>query len=122
MYPVYRNQATAAYLSLYFFTFLSQFFIPLFSGTVRLRRNCEAFKVETWYTRGQWADVSCILESGYCYLFVPLFIFLSLSFHFFPFLQFSVHNMYNFSDRAIAGLLSDPLTVLVNFYLYSLVF
>ena len=30
--------------------------------------------------RGQWADVSCILESGCCCLFVPLFSFLSLQF------------------------------------------
>ena len=44
MYYVYRNQAAAAYLSLYFFIFLSlqlstlKFFITLFSGTVRSRR------------------------------------------------------------------------------------
>ena len=44
MYRVYRNQAAAAYLSLYFsFFFLSnfqtlKFFITLFSGTMRPRR------------------------------------------------------------------------------------
>ena len=44
MYRVYRNQAAAAYLSLYFlFFFLSnfqtlKFFVTLFSGTVRPRR------------------------------------------------------------------------------------
>ena len=44
MYYVYRNQAAAAYLSLYFFIFLSlqfstlKYFITLFSGTVRPRR------------------------------------------------------------------------------------
>ena len=27
-------------------------------------RNCEDYKVETWYTCGQWMDVSCILESS----------------------------------------------------------
>ena len=44
-------------------------------------RNCEAQKVETWYKRGQWADVLCTLESGCCSFFVPLFfIFLSLQF------------------------------------------
>ena len=42
-------------------------------------RNCEALKVETWYTRGHWADVSCILESGCCFLFVPLFLHFSFS-------------------------------------------
>ena len=43
MYHVYRNQAAAAYLSLYFFIFFSnfqtlKFFITLFSRTVRPRR------------------------------------------------------------------------------------
>ena len=44
MYHVYRNQAAAAYLSLYFFIFLSlqfstlKFFVTLSSGTVRPRR------------------------------------------------------------------------------------
>ena len=44
MYCVYQNQAAAAYLSLYFFIFLSlqfqtlKFFITLFSGTMRPRR------------------------------------------------------------------------------------
>ena len=41
MYRVYQNQAAAAYLSLYFFIFLSlqfqtlKIFVTLFSGTVR---------------------------------------------------------------------------------------
>ena len=44
-------------------------------------RNCEAWKIESWYTHGQWADVSCIPESGCCSIFVPLFfIFLFLQF------------------------------------------
>ena len=43
MYHVYRNQAAATYLSLYFFIFLSNFptlkvFITLFSGALRPRR------------------------------------------------------------------------------------
>ena len=44
MYHVYWNQAAAAYLSLYFFIFLSlqfstlKFFVTLFSGTVTPRR------------------------------------------------------------------------------------
>ena len=79
MYHVYWNQA-AAYLSLYFFFFLSNFqtlkiFITLFSRTVRPRR----LKLGR-YTRGQWADISCIPESGCCCLLVPLFHFLSLQF------------------------------------------
>ena len=73
MYRVYRNQAAAAYSPLYFFIFLSnfqtlKFFVTLFSGTVRPRR----LKLGT-----QWADVSCIQESGCCCLFVPSFFFLS---------------------------------------------
>ena len=38
MYPVYRNQAAAAYLSFYFYQFSFQFsniFVAFFSGTVR---------------------------------------------------------------------------------------
>ena len=43
MYRVYRNQAVAAYSSLHFFIFLSNFqilhlFVTLFSGNVRPRR------------------------------------------------------------------------------------
>ena len=79
MYHVYRNQPAVAYSSLYFFIFLSlQFsninvFVTLFSGTVRPRR----LKLRTV----QWADVSCLPESGCCCLFIPLFfIFLSLQF------------------------------------------
>ena len=30
-------------------------------------------KIKTWYTCGQWADVSCISESGCCCLFIPLY-------------------------------------------------
>ena len=80
MYHVYRNQAAALihpFTSSFFFLSNFQtlkFFVTLFSGTVRPRR----LKL---YTHGQWADVSCIPESGYCCLFIPLFfIFLSLQF------------------------------------------
>ena len=58
MYCVYRNQAAVAYLSIYFFFFLSlsnfqtlKFFVTLFSGTVRPRR----LKLDTQC--GQWGDV-----------------------------------------------------------------
>ena len=30
----------------------------------RFLRNFESCKVETWYTHGQWADVSCIPDQG----------------------------------------------------------
>ena len=42
-------------------------------------RSCGAKKIETLYTRGQWADVSWIPESGCCCLFVPLFLHFSFS-------------------------------------------
>ena len=41
--------------------------------------NCEAQKIETWYTGGQWADVSYVLESGCCYLFIHLFLHFAFS-------------------------------------------
>ena len=41
--------------------------------------NCAAYKIETWYTCEQWADISCILELGCCCLFVPLFLHFSFS-------------------------------------------
>ena len=47
-------------------------FVTLFSGTVRPRR----LKL---YTHGQWADVSCIPETGCCCLFVLLFLHFSFS-------------------------------------------
>ena len=76
---VYRNPAAASYSSLYFFIFLSLQFsnIKMFRPT--FLRNCEALKVETWYTRGKWADVSCRPKSGCCYLFIPLFLHFSFS-------------------------------------------
>ena len=79
MYHVYRNQAAPAYSSLYIFIFLSLQFssIEIFRHT--LLRNFEAYKVETWYIRGQWADVLCIPESGCSCIFVPLFLHFSFS-------------------------------------------
>ena len=49
-----------------------KFFVTHFLGTVRPRRLKR-------YIRGQWADVSCIPESGCCCLFVPLFRYVSFS-------------------------------------------
>ena len=80
MYRVYRNQAAAAYWSLYFFIFVSLQFSSFKSFRHIFLRNCEAWKVETRYTCEQWVDVSCIPESGCCCLFVLFFFF---SFFFF---------------------------------------
>ena len=79
MYVIYRIQAAGAYLSLYFFIFLSlqfstlKFFITLFSGTVRPRR----FKLGTHVDRGK-----CIVYNGISLLllicpFISSFFFLS---------------------------------------------
>ena len=77
MYCVYRNLAAASYSFLYFFIFLSLQFSSFKKFCHTFLRNCEAWKIKTWYTHGQWVDVSCIPESGCCCLFVPLFLHLS---------------------------------------------
>ena len=51
---------------IYFFIFLSLQFSNITIFRYTFRRNCEAWKIETWYTCGQWADVWCITESGCC--------------------------------------------------------
>ena len=69
-------------------------FVPLFLHFLSLQfsnikifchtfiRNCESYKVETWYTCGQWVAVLCIPESGCCCIFVPLFcIFIFSNIH-----------------------------------------
>ena len=81
MYQVYRNQAAAAYLSLYFFIFLSlqfstlKFFITLFSGTVRPRR----LKLGTHIDSGQMYHVYQN-QAAAAYSSPYFFIFLSLQF------------------------------------------
>ena len=64
MYRVNRNQGQGP-ITLGV-TFLDRFYnLPLMkSFCYRFLRNYESCKVETWYTYGQWADVSCIPESG----------------------------------------------------------
>ena len=76
MYHVYRNQAAAAYSSLYFFIFLSRqfstlkFFITLFSGTMRPRR----LKLGTHVDIGQmyrvyWNQAAAAYLSLYFFIF-----------------------------------------------------
>ena len=78
MYHVYWDQAAAAYLSLYFCIFLSLQFsnIKIFRHT--FLRNCEAKKVETWYTYEQWVGELCIPESC-CYSYLSFYFFIFLS-------------------------------------------
>ena len=81
MYRVYRNQAAAAYSSLYFFIFLSlqfstlKFFITLFSGTVRPGR----LKLGTHVDSGQMYRVYRN-QAAAAYSSLYFFIFLSLQF------------------------------------------
>ena len=78
IYCVYRNQAAAAYLSLYFsFFFLSNFqiskiFVVLFSGTVRPRR----LKLDTHMNSG-WMYLVYQNQAAAAYLSLYFFIFLS---------------------------------------------
>ena len=81
MYRVYRNQAAAAYSSLYFFIFLSlqvsniKIFVTLFSGTVRSRR----LKLGTHVDSGQMYHVNRN-QAAAAYLSLYFFIFLYLQF------------------------------------------
>ena len=81
MYQVYWNQAAAAYLSLYFFIFLSlqfstlKFLVTLFSGTVRPRR----LKLGTHVDSGQMYHIYRN-QAAAAYLSLYFFIFLSLQF------------------------------------------
>ena len=66
--------------------FLSKFRTNIFQPT--FLRNCEAYKVETLYTRGQWVVVSYTPESDCCsYLSLYCVMFISLqisNINFFP--------------------------------------
>ena len=79
MYCVYRNQAAAAYSSLYFFVFLFlelsnlKIFFTLFSGTMRPRR----LKLGTHVDRGQMYHVSGIRLLLLIHPFISSFFFLS---------------------------------------------
>ena len=88
IYHVYRNQAAAAYFSLYFFIFLSlqfstlKFFVTLFSGTVRSRR----LKIGTHVDSGQMYHVYPN-QAAAAYSSLYFFIFLSPIFNFEIFLH-----------------------------------
>ena len=79
MYRVYRNQAAAAYSSLYFsFFFLSnfqtlKFLVTLFSGTARPRR----LKLVTYLKNGQMYRVYRNHAANLIHLFIFSFFFLS---------------------------------------------
>ena len=79
MYHVYRNQAAAAYSSLYFFIFLSlqfstlKFFVTLFSSTMRPRR----LKLITHLDSGQMYHVYRNQAAAATHPFISSFFFLS---------------------------------------------
>ena len=81
MYHVYWTQAAAAYLSIYFFIFLSlqfstlKYLVTFFSGTMRLRR----LKLGTHMGNGQLYHVYWS-QAAAAYLSLYFFIFLSLLF------------------------------------------
>ena len=81
MYRIYRNQAAAAYLSLYFFIFLSlqfsniKIFVTLFSGTVRHRRLKLGIHIDSWQLYRVYRN-----QAAATYLSLYFFIFLSLQF------------------------------------------
>ena len=64
MYHVYHNQGQGP-INLGV-TSLHRFYnLPLIKNFRHtFLKNFKAYKVETWYTHGQWVDVLCIPESG----------------------------------------------------------
>ena len=79
VYRVYRNQAAAAYSSLYFFIFLSlQFqtlkcFVTLFSGTVRPRRlKLDTHVDNVWMYRVYRNQAAAAHSSHYFFSFLSL--------------------------------------------------
>ena len=78
MYHVYRNQAAAAYLSLYFFIFFLsnfqtlKFFVTLLSGTVRPRRLRLGTHVDSGWMYHVYQN-----QAAAAYLFLYFLFFLS---------------------------------------------
>ena len=94
MYRVYRNQAAAAYLSLYFFIFFFsnfQTFVTLLSGTARPRRLKLGTHVDSgWMYRVYQNQAAAAYSSLY------FFIFLSL--------QFSKIKIFHHFSQEVWGL------------------
>ena len=70
---------TGIRLLLHIYPFISPvFFLSSFQLLKRFHRSflrsCDAYTVDTWYTHGQWVDVSCITETKCCCLFITLFL------------------------------------------------
>ena len=75
MYRVYQNQAAAAYLSLYFFVFFLSnfqtlnFFVTLFTGTVRPRRLNLGTHVDSGWMYRVYQNQTAAAYSSLYYLF-----------------------------------------------------
>ena len=122
MYHVYQNQGQGP-ITLRV-TSLDMFYnLPFMKIFHTFLKNCKGYKVETWYTHGQWVDVSCILESGqgsithgvksldrFYVAMLPCPTVMLSGKHEFKIFQ---HCGFFFSDSVAVGLLSDPLTALV---------
>ena len=74
MYHVYQNQAAAAYCP-----FISSFFSLQFSNIKIFRhtfiRNCEALKIETWYTGGIYRVYQNKAAAAYLSFYLSFFSF-----------------------------------------------
>ena len=70
-YQVSRTYCQVSFIPLFIFLSLQFSDIKIFRHSYL--RNSEAYKVDTWYTHGQWVDILCIPQSGCCFLFVPYF-------------------------------------------------
>ena len=81
MYRVYLNQAASVcvFISVFFLLFFSLQFSNIKFFCHIFLRNCEAYKVETWYSCGQMYHVYWN-QAVAVYLSIYFFIFLSLQF------------------------------------------
>ena len=78
MYPVYRNKAAAAFLSLYSVFFLSNFqtlkiFVTLFSGTVRPRSLRLGAHMDNGWIYGVYRNQAAAAYLSFCF-FIFLFV------------------------------------------------
>ena len=63
MYCVYQNQGQGP-ITLELHPLIDLRILPLMKQFCHtFLKNCKGYKVETWYTHGQWADILCIPES-----------------------------------------------------------
>ena len=65
MYCVYQKQGQGPIYLLELHPLIVFTILPLMKNFCHtFLKNYKGFKVETWYTHGQWADVLCVSKSG----------------------------------------------------------